>query len=113
MREKEVDDGESTGGEEGETYVCTERGFASEPQRTGGSKVCAQHHNGHPVTNTDEPVACDAPFHGAVYFVGKQVVAAWKSMHVSPSFYSAAQHSTRLTAASPAKKRKKETKPVT
>lgn len=67
VREKEVDDGESTGGEEGEgeTYIYTERGFASKPQRTGGSKVCALHHNGHPVTNTDEPGACDAPFHGA------------------------------------------------
>lgn len=31
------------------------REFASEPRHRGGSKVCALHHNGHPVTNTDEP----------------------------------------------------------
>lgn len=71
-RKKEVDDGESTGRERG-------REFASKPRHWGGSKVCALHHNGHPVTNTDEPGR--VMLHSqAWYLMGKQVVIAWNSM---------------------------------
>lgn len=58
-----------------------EREFASKPRHRGGSKVCALHHNGHPVTNTDE-AACVLLSSRGLCLVGKQVALTWKSMDV-------------------------------
>lgn len=61
-----------------------------QPRHRGGSKVCALHLNGHPVTNTDEP-GCVMLHSQGVYFMGKQVVIAWKSTDVFALCYSTAQ----------------------
>ena len=55
--------------------------FASKPWHRGGSKVCALHHNGHPVTNTDEP-GCVMLHSLGWYLMGKQVFITLKSMDV-------------------------------
>lgn len=80
-RKKEADDGESIGRERER-----ERVSASKPQHRGGSKVCALHHNGHPVTNTDE-AGCVMPLSQGLYLMGKQVVIAWNSVDVFSPFY--------------------------
>ena len=50
-----------------------------QPRHRGGSKVCALHLNGHPVTNTDEPRRVMLYSQG-LYLMGKQEAIAWKSM---------------------------------
>lgn len=46
-----------------------------QPQHRGGSKVCALHLNGHPVTNTDEPGRMMLHSQG-LYLMRKQVDTA-------------------------------------
>ena len=69
-----------------------EREFASKPRHRGGSKVCALHHNGHPVTNTDEP-GCVMLHSQGSYLMGKQVVIAWISMDSFAPCYVTAEFS--------------------
>lgn len=61
------------------------------PQHRGGSKVCALHLNGHPVTNTDEPWRVMVHSQG-LSLMGKQVVAAWKSVDGFASCFSVLFH---------------------
>ena len=72
-------------GREGER-VCLQH------RHRGGSKVCALHHNGHPVTNTDEP-GCVMLHSQGSYLMGKQVVIAWISMDSFAPCYVTAEFS--------------------
>lgn len=89
MMEKAQAKGEGEAEREGER-VCLQ------PQHRGGSKVCALHLNGHPVTNTDEPGRVMLHSQG-LYLMGKQVVIGWKSVCILPLVIRLHMHMIEIT----------------